>query len=75
MPILLQLVIGLAVMGTVVYIFNNVWTTIDARFKLVINALVGLMLFLWVLYCVSAFFGWGWFDGAVHHGGALPRCR
>jgi hypothetical protein len=64
MPILVQLLIGLAVAGTIVYVFNNLWTTIDARFKLVINALIGLFLFIFVLYCVSTFFGWGWFDGA-----------
>lgn len=68
MPILVQLIIGLAVAGTIVYLFNALWTTIDPRFKLVINALVGLFLFVWVLYCVSEFFGWGWFAG-VHANG------
>lgn len=63
MPILVQLIVGLAVAGTLVYLFNALWTTIDPRFKLVINAIVGLALFIWVLYCVSTFFGWGWFDG------------
>ena len=63
MPILVQLIIGLAIAGTLVYLFNKLWTTIDARFKLVINALVGLALFIWVLYCLSTFFGWGWFGG------------
>lgn len=68
MPILLQLVIGLAVAGTLVYLFNALWTTIDARFKLVINALIGLFLFIFVLYCFSGFFGWGWFDGVDMNG-------
>jgi hypothetical protein len=61
MPILVQLLIGLAVAGTIVYLFNSLWTTIDPRFKTVINALVGLSLFIWVLYCLSTFFHWGWF--------------
>jgi hypothetical protein len=64
MPIILQLIVGLAVAGTLVYLFNVLWTTIDARFKTVINALVGLGLFLWVLYCLSTLFGWGWFGPA-----------
>jgi hypothetical protein len=68
MPILVQLIIGLAVAGTLVYLFNHLWTTIDARFKLVINAVVGLALFIFVLYCVSTFFGWGWFDGTTLNG-------
>ncbi|OPZ40847.1 MAG: hypothetical protein BWY99_00352 [Synergistetes bacterium ADurb.BinA166] len=61
MPIIVQLIIGLAVAGTVVYLFNSLWTTIDPRFKTAINALIGLGLFFWVLYCLSALFGWGWF--------------
>ncbi len=68
MPILLQLIIGLAVAGTIIYLFNALWTTIDARFKLVINALVGLFLFIFVLYCLSGFFGWGWFNGVDLNG-------
>ena len=65
MPILVQLIIGLAVAGTLVWLFNTLWTSIDPRFKAVINALVGLALFLWVLYCLSGFFGWGWFPGTT----------
>jgi len=72
MPILLQLIIGLAVAGTVIYLFNNLWTTIDRRFKLVINALVGLFLFIFVLYCLSDFFGLGWFRGVGMNG--VRRC-
>ncbi len=68
MPILLQLIVGLAVAGTVVYLFNALWTTIDSRFKLVINALVGLALFIFVLYCLSEFFALGWFTGATLNG-------
>ncbi len=72
MPIFLRLLAGLAIAGTLVFLFNKIWTTIDWRFKLVINALVGLALFLLVLDCVSDFFGWGWFDG-VHASGVRRR--
>ncbi len=60
MPILLQLIIGLAIVGVLVYLFNAL-IPMDGRFKTVINALIGLALFIFVLYCLSGFFGWGWF--------------
>lgn len=63
MPILVQLIIGLAIVGVLVYLFNAL-IPMDARFKTVINALIGLALFIFVLYCLSGLFGWGWFGGA-----------
>ena len=38
----------LAIAGVVALIFNTL-VTMDARFKIVINALIGLVAFLWIL--------------------------
>lgn len=50
---ILGIIIVLAIVGVIVYLFN-VLIPMDARFKTVINALIGLLLFLWIL---STFFG------------------
>jgi len=63
---LIQLLIGLAIAGTLVWAFNTFWTTIDPKFKAAINAIVGIALFVFCLYCADEFFGWGWFAYRGH---------
>jgi hypothetical protein len=76
MPILVQFLISLVVVGVLVWAFNTFVTAIDPRFKSAINAIIGILLFIWFLYCVSDFFGWGWFGGyGAYRAGPLPRCR
>lgn len=78
MPIIFQLLLGLVVVGVLLYLFNTLVTVIDPRIKTVINALVFLMLFVWLLYCLDGFFMWGWFSSvgpAGAHGYVNGRCR
>lgn len=65
MPILIQLLLGVIVAGFCVWLFNLL-VPLEGKWKVAVNGLLGLILFLWILYCVSVFFGWGWFDGAGH---------
>ena len=69
MPVLVQLIIGLAIAGFLVWLFNTL-VPLDGKWRAAINGLLGLILFLWILYCLSGFFGWNWFDGA-----GSPRVR
>jgi hypothetical protein len=62
MPIPVLFLVVLACAGVAVYLFNSL-VKMDERFKLAINAFIGLFLFLFCLWCLSAFFGWGWFNG------------
>jgi hypothetical protein len=70
MPVIVQIIIVLAVVGVVVYLFNT-FVTMDGRFKNAINALVGLAVFLWIL---DTLFGWGWF-GSLSPSHAAPLVK
>ena len=56
----LSIIVVLAVVGVLVYLFNTL-IPMDARFKTVINVLIGLGLFLYVM---QVFFGVDLFGGA-----------
>ena len=58
---IIGIIIVLAVAGVVVYLFNSL-VVMDGRFKTAINALIGLVLFLWIL---SLFFP-GVFGGSFN---------
>ena len=49
---LIQLIVVLVVVGVIVYLANAL-LPIDARFKLVINCLIGLALFLYVVSALT----------------------
>lgn len=49
---LISLLIVLVVVGVLVYLLN-VLVPMDARFKIAINCLIGLVLFLWVVNALT----------------------
>lgn len=51
----------LAIIGVVLYLFNT-FVPMDGRFKTAINAIVGLVAFIWILNLIFHF----WHSGAVH---------
>ena len=65
---LIQILITLVVVGTLVWAFNTFWTAIDPRYKAAINAVLGILVFIFILHALSDWFGWGWFAYAPSHG-------
>lgn len=57
MPPLIALLVGLAVIGVVVYLFN-LFIPMDGKYKTAINAIVGLIVFIWI---ISVLFGYAGF--------------
>lgn len=53
---MISILVALVVAGVVLYLFNAL-IPMDARFKMVINALVGLFLFLYVLHVLGIWSG------------------
>jgi hypothetical protein len=60
---IIELIVAFIIVGVVVYVLNAV-VPMDARFKLGINALIGLALFLWLLDVIG-----------VYHIGHIGRLR
>lgn len=55
---MISILVALVIAGVVLYLFNAL-IPMDARFKMVINALVGLFLFLYVLNVLGVWEGGG----------------
>jgi hypothetical protein len=51
---MINLLVVLVVVGVLVYLFNSL-IPMDARFKMVLNALIGLFLFLYILSAFGLF--------------------
>ena len=49
---LIDLLIVLVIAGVLVYVFN-VLVPMDSRFKNVINAIIGLIVFVWILQALG----------------------
>lgn len=53
---MINLIVVLVIVGVLVYLFNRL-IPMDARFKMVINVLIGLFLFLFVLQALGLWSG------------------